>query len=201
MIHPKANPTKDGTATRPTPHVAQTGDPSETVRRRVLEEGGGAWVEGSATEGAWVGREARGVGAGREDGGERVDGAGEGRWRGVRRRGLGVDGAGECMGVDACAADMLVTRTWLHHKHHCRLLRVSAQVERSMGAGSAAPCFAEARWEVSGAAGLIRWSWVSKKCAMHATDGQVVAETAGLLRRAHGCTTSIIAGCSGSVHK
>ena len=58
------------------------------------------------------------------------------------------------MGVDACAADMLVTRTWLHHKHHCRLLRVSAQVERSMGGGSAAPCFAEARWEVSGAAGL-----------------------------------------------
>ena len=87
-----------------------------------------------------------------------------------------VDGVGECMGVDACAADMLVTRTWLHHKHHCRLLRVSAQVERSMGGGSAAPCFAEARWE---AAGLIRWSWVSKKCAMHATDGQVVAETAG----------------------
>ena len=181
MIHPKANPTKDGT------------DPSETVRRRVGRsprstpgageggwrgarreatglgmEDGGAWVEGSATEGAWVGREARGVGAGREDGGER---------------------------------DMLVTRTWLHHKHHCRLLRVSAQVERSMGGGSAAPCFAEARWEVSGAAGLIRWSWVSKKCAMHATDGQVVAETAGLLRRAHGCTTSIIAGCSGSVHK
>ena len=30
------------------------------------------------------------------------------------------------MGVDACAADMLVTRTWL----------VSAQVERSMGGGS-----------------------------------------------------------------
>ena len=172
-----------------------------------------------------------GVGAGREDGGERdggrmkmegsetVDGAGEGRWGGVRRRGLGGRG-GECMGVDACAADMLVTRTWLHHKHHCRLLRVSAQVERSMGGGSAAPCFAEARWE---AAGLIRWSWVSKKCAMHATDGQVVAETAGsgvaglryglgcpkcaqclrqaMLRRAHGCTTSIIAGCSRSVHK
>ena len=36
---------------------------------------------------------------------------------------------------------------------------------------------------------------------LRATDGQVVAETAGLLRRAHGCTTSIIAGCSGSVHK
>ena len=31
-------------------------------------------VEGSATEGAWVGREARGVGAGREDGGERDGG-------------------------------------------------------------------------------------------------------------------------------
>ena len=37
-------------------------------------EDGGAWVEGSATEGAWVGREARGVGAGREDGGERDGG-------------------------------------------------------------------------------------------------------------------------------
>ena len=59
-------------------------------------------------------------------------------WRGVRRRGLGVDGAGECMGVDACGADMLVTRTRLQNKHHCRLLRVSAQVERSMGGGSAA---------------------------------------------------------------
>ena len=118
-----------------------------------------------------------------------VDRAGEGRWRGVRRRGLGVDGAGECMGVDACAADMLVTRTWLHHKHHhhhhCRLLRVSAQVERSMGGGSAAPCFAEARWEVSGATGLIRWSWVSKKCAMHATDGQVASST--WLHHKHHC--------------
>ena len=170
--------------------------------------GDGRWrcmveVEGSATQGAWVGREAWGRGwegrwrgarrGAHEDGGERdgrrmggegrrgVDGAGEGRRRGVRRRGLGVDGA-----VDACAAGMLVTRTWLHHKHHCRLLRVSAQVERNMGGGSAAPCFAEARWEVSGAARLIRWSWVSKKCAMHATDGQVVAETAGLLRPAHG---------------
>ena len=40
-------------------------------------EDGGAWVEGSATEGAWVGREARGVGAGREDGGERDGGAHE----------------------------------------------------------------------------------------------------------------------------
>ena len=78
-------------------------------------------MEGSETGGAWV-------------------------WTG-----MGVDGGGECMGVDACAADMLVTRTWLHHKHHCRLLWVSAQVERSMGGGSAAPCFAEVRWEVSGA--------------------------------------------------
>ena len=42
----------------------------------------------------------------------------------------------------SCAADMLI---WLHHKHHCRLLRVSSQVERSMGAGRSAPCFAEAR--------------------------------------------------------
>ena len=139
-------------------------------------DGGRMRMEGSETGGAWVGRE-----EGREwEAHMGVEGAGEGRWRGVRRRGLGVD-AGECMGVDACAADMLVTRTWLHHKHHCRLLRVSAQVERSMGGGSAALCFAEARWEVSGAAGLIRWSWVSKECAMHATDG-VVAETAGLLR-------------------
>ena len=174
---------------------------------------GGAWGrgwEGSKTGGRMKGSETGGAWVGREEGREweahmGVDGAGEGRWRGVRRRGLGVGGAGECMGVDACAADMRVTRTWLHQKHHCRLLRVSAQVERSneawVGVYSAAPCFAEARWEVSGAAGLIRWSWVSKKCAMHATDGQVVAETAGLLRRAHGFTTSIIAGCSGSVHK
>ena len=92
----------------------------------------------------------------------------------------------EGAGVDACAADMLVTRTWLHHKHHCRLLRVSAQVERSMGGGSAAPCFAEARWEVSGAV-LRGWSWVSKMRTMHAPDShapdsQVRADTAGLLR-------------------
>ena len=218
MIHPKANPTKDGTATRPTPHVAQTGDPSETVRRRV---GRSPRSTPGAGEGRWRGARREATGLGMEDGGAwsaTEGGRGwEGRWRGARRgahedggerdgrrmggegRRKGVGGAHGC--VDACAADMLVTRTWLHHKHHCRLLRVSAQVERSMGGGSAAPCFAEARWEVSGAAGLIRWSWVSKKCAMHATDGQVVAETAGLLRRAHGCTTSIIAGCSGSVHK
>ena len=75
----------------------------------------------------------------------------EGSERCVGVDGACVDGAGECMGVDACAADMLVTRTWLRHKHPCRLRRVSAQVERSMGGGSAAPCFAEARWEVSGA--------------------------------------------------
>ena len=82
------------------------------------------------------GRRMGGTGLGREDGGERDgrcmdgDGAGEGRWRRARREGarrMGGDGE-------------------LHHKHHCRLLRVSAQVERSMGGGSAAPCFAEARW-------------------------------------------------------
>ena len=38
-----------------------------------------------------------------------------------------------------------------HHKHHGRLLRVSAQVERSMGGGSAGPCFADVCWVVSGA--------------------------------------------------
>ena len=66
MMHPKANPTKDGTA-RPTPHVAQTGDPSETVRRRVRWRGArrGATGLGMEDGGVWV------VGAGREDGGER----------------------------------------------------------------------------------------------------------------------------------
>ena len=38
-----------------------------------------------------------------------------------------------------------------HHKHHCRLLWGTAKIERSMGGGSAAPCFAEARGEVNGA--------------------------------------------------
>ena len=38
-----------------------------------------------------------------------------------------------------------------HHKHHGRPLRVSAQVERSMGGGSAGPCFADVCWVVSGA--------------------------------------------------
>ena len=102
-------------------------------------------MEGSETGGAWTV-------LGREDGGERDGKRGWGRgWGGKMEGCVGVDGAGagECMGVDACAADMLVTRTWLHHKHHCRLLRVCAQVERSMGGGSAA--LAEARWEVSGA--------------------------------------------------
>ena len=100
--------------------AAQTGDPSETVRRRVGRsprstpgagegrwrgarreatglgmEDGGAWVEGSATEGAWVGREARGVRAGREDGGER-DGAHE---DGGERDGRRVGGEGRRKGV------------------------------------------------------------------------------------------------------
>ena len=68
-------------------------------------EDGAAWVEGSATEGAWVGREARGVGAGREDGGERdggrmkMDGWG-GKKEGSGRRtwvwtGLGREDGGE----------------------------------------------------------------------------------------------------------
>ena len=119
-------------------------------------ETGGAWVGtglerwGGKMEGERDGRCMGGDGAGREDGGERDTwvGTGLGREDGGERDGRredggerdgrrmgGEDGAGECMGVDACAADMLVTRTWLHHKHHCRLLRVSAQVERSMGVG------------------------------------------------------------------
>ena len=81
--------------------------------------------------------------------------AADGWGRGRLGREDGGERDGRCivhgMGVDACAADMLVTRTWLHRKHHCRLLRVSAQVEGSMGGGSAAPCFAEARYKVSGA--------------------------------------------------
>ena len=61
------------------------------------ETGGRVKMDGSETGGAWVGRE-----EGREwEAHMGVDGAGEGRWRGVRRRGLGVDGAGECRGVDA----------------------------------------------------------------------------------------------------
>ena len=63
---------------------------------------GDAWVEGSAMEGAWVGREARGVGAGREDGGERDGGRMKmegsetgGAWVGEGRR-KGVGGAHGC---------------------------------------------------------------------------------------------------------
>ena len=37
------------------------------------------------------------------------------------------------------AADMVALGTWSHHKHQCRLLWGSAQVERSMGGGSAGP--------------------------------------------------------------
>ena len=39
----------------------------------------------------------------------------------------------------------------LRRAHGCTTSIIGAQVERSMGGGSAAPCFAEARWEVSGA--------------------------------------------------
>ena len=49
------------------------------------------------------------------------------------------------------AADMVALSTWSHHKHQCRLLWGSAQVERSMGGGSAGPCFADVCWVVSGA--------------------------------------------------
>ena len=121
---------------------------------------GGAWVGkgvgmGGDGEGRWSETGGAWVGLGREDGRERDgrclggDGAGrEGRgWgrRGARR---------EVHGCGRGAADTLVTlvtRTWWHHKHHCRLLRVSLQVERSMGGGSSAPCFAEARSDARGA--------------------------------------------------
>ena len=79
-------------------------------------------MEGSETGGTWAG-----TGLGREDGGER-DG---------RRGGDGGE-RGE-------------TGARKHRKHHCRLLWGSAKVERSMGGGSAAPRFAEARGEVNGA--------------------------------------------------
>ena len=49
------------------------------------------------------------------------------------------------------AADMVALSTWSHHKHQCRLLWGSAQVERSMCGGSAGPCFADVCWVVSGA--------------------------------------------------
>ena len=46
-------------------------------------------------------------GEGRRKGVGGAHGCGRG-WGGkMEGRGLGVDGAGECMGVDACAADML----------------------------------------------------------------------------------------------
>ena len=80
----------------------------------------------------------RWMGLGREEGGEGRQGSETGgAWVGT---GLGREDGGERDG-----------RRTGGTKHHCRLLRVSAQVERSMGGGSAAPRFAEACWEVSGA--------------------------------------------------
>ena len=122
---------------------------------------GGGWVwtgwgrKGGARDGRCVGVDGGGEGMG-------VDGAVEGRegarHGGARRdvhgrgRSWGRKGSrdGKCVSR-SCAADLLVTRTWLHHKHHCRLLRVSSQVERSMGGGSSPPCFAEARSDARGA--------------------------------------------------
>ena len=120
------------------------------------------WGTGLATGGTWVGpgRDG-GERDGRRMGGDAWVGTGLGREDGGERDGRCIVHG---MGVDACAADMLVTRTWLHHKHHCRLLRVSAQVERSMSGGSAAPCFAEG------------CCVGCPKCA------QCMADTAGLLR-------------------
>ena len=182
-------------------------------------------MEGSETGGAWMG-----TGAGREQDGRRMvgagEGVGEGRWRGAKRDGrcMGREDGGErdgrCMGTGlgredggerdgrrmdgdgagegakrneawrgpmllhasrlqnvvvrverSCAVDLLVTRTWVHHKHQCRLLRVSSQVERSMGGGSSAR--SDARRAVL--QGLYDGT-------THAPDSPVMAETAGLLR-------------------
>ena len=76
----------------------------------------------------------------------------------------------------SCAVDLLVTRTWVHRKHQCRLLRVSSQVERSMGGGSSAPRFAEARSDARRA--VLQGLYDG---ATHAPDSPVMAETAGLL--------------------
>ena len=53
--------------------------------------------------------------------------------------------------------------TWSHHKHQCRLLWGSAQVERSMGGGSAGPA-STLGGEWSGVAGL-RYGLGCPKCA------------------------------------
>ena len=108
-------------------------------------ERGKAYVVG---DGRW---RWRWTGLGREEGREgkgRGRKGGEGRegkeGRGARREAHGWDGVGE--GTDGGERDGRGMGGDGAGEGRC-----SAQVERSMGGGSAAPCFAEARWEVSGA--------------------------------------------------
>ena len=112
--------------------------------------GTGGWgdrraIQGSETGGAWIGTGSHGKMEGSETGGASVGtGLGrEGRWRGARLEARDGSWRGKMEGSETGARK--------HHKHHCRLLWGSAKVERSMGGGSAAPCFAEARGEVNGA--------------------------------------------------
>ena len=79
---------------------------------------------------------------GARDGRRGVDGAGEGRegsetegasglwkWNEAWRGPMLLHASRQNVVVRmerSCAADMLVTRTWLRRKHHCRLLRVSS---------------------------------------------------------------------------
>ena len=149
----------------------------ERDARRDARGCGWGWGEGRGADGAGERREVDGCGRGRGERCMSVDGAGEGRggerdgrwvWTGLWMEGNGRETGGAWVWTGLWregakwneawrgpmllhAVDMLVTRTWLHHKHHCRLLRVSSQVERSMGAGSSVPCFAEARSDARGA--------------------------------------------------
>ena len=79
-------------------------------------------MEGSETGGAWMG-----TGLGRED-------AVELGWDGKRKTGgawVGLDGGGRGWGGKmegsetglGSASVWTLAGTWLHHKHHCRLLR------------------------------------------------------------------------------
>ena len=134
-----------------------------------------------ARERRWRGM---GTGLAREDGRHMVDGDGAGEDGGERDGRCIVHGMGVELRGHGCTKSIIagcrVSGTKDGWGWCCSMLR------GSMLGG-----------EWSCVAGLIRWSWVSKMCTMHAADNEVVAETAGLLRRAHGCTTSIIAGCSG----
>ena len=61
---------------------------------------------------------------------------------------LGVQNVQNARGRHGCVEHMVAPQA---SEHHGRPLRVSAQVERSMGGGSAGSCFADVCWAVSGA--------------------------------------------------